>query len=500
MKNIGKKFGQVQALSNVNFAVEKGEIHALCGENGAGKSTLMKILSGVYSFDEYDGQILVDEKEVRFTNPKDSENKGVCIIYQEMALVPTMNICENILLGQEPVKNGFIDWDLAYFKAQQALKEVKLNLNPATLVSELGIGEQQLVEIARALVKNANILILDEPTAALSDAETDNLLEILNSLRAKGKTCIYISHRLKEVFRICDKVTILRDGQSVSTHHIKDLTENTLIAKMVGRAITNLYPKVPHIKGDLIFQVKNWTVIHPERQVNLVDNVSFELYESEVLGIAGLMGAGRTELVMSLFGAFGKVTRGEIWLDGNKLRISNEADAIKAGLALVSEDRKRYGLVLDMELKQNATLSSLSKISSFGFINKAKEIFESDRYVRDLKIKTSSIEQFVRNLSGGNQQKVVLSKWLMTHPRILILDEPTRGIDVGAKYEIYAIIEKLLKDGVGIIMISSELPEVLGMCDRILVMSGGRITGEFTREEATQENIMACAVHHNERN
>lgn len=496
MKNIVKAFGVVKALSGVDISVKKGEIHALCGENGAGKSTLMKILSGLYPFGEYDGEVFVDGQLKKFTCTSDSEQSGIAIIYQELALVREMSICENIFLGHEITKNSFIDWDQAHAKAAQVLAEVKLNLNPATKVSQLGVGEQQLVEIAKAIAKNANILILDEPTAALSETEADNLLDIIKNLRTKGKTCIYISHRLKEVFQICDRITVLRDGKTISTHNTSDLDETKLIAHMVGRTLTQIYPYVPRKPGKPVFQVKNWTVADSNSGQKVVDDVSFTLHEGEILGIAGLMGAGRTELVMSLFGSFGKVVTGQLILDGKELKIKSETDAIKAGLALVSEDRKRYGLVLGMEIKENTSLASLNTISSYGLINQNKEIHSSRKYVDELKIKTHSIEQHAGNLSGGNQQKVVLSKWLMTNPRVLILDEPTRGIDIGAKFEIYSIMNQLIEKGLCIIMISSELPEVLGMSDRILVMHNGKVNGEIPHDKASQEMIMHYATGH----
>lgn len=494
MKNIEKKFGDVIALSGVTFSIKKGEIHALCGENGAGKSTLMKILSGFYPYGEYTGEVYVDGVLQKFKNTRDSENVGIAIIYQELALVKELSISENIFLGHEKTKRGFIDWDLSHSLAQAVLKQVNLNICPTTKISELGIGEQQLVEIAKAIAKNAKILILDEPTAALTETEAYNLLNIIKNLQSQGKTCIYISHRLKEIFQIANRVTILRDGQTVSTHTCSELTEEKLITKMVGRELTNIYPYKKLQKGRVVFEVKNWTVKNPETGATLLEDINFAVHEGEILGIAGLMGSGRTELVTSLFGAFWGVNSGSIYLEGKKLNIKKEADAIEAGIALVSEDRKKNGLILGMDIKQNTTLASLRNISKFGFIDDNKEIYASRKYVNELQIKTNSIEQFAGQLSGGNQQKVVLSKWLMTNPRVLILDEPTRGIDVGAKYEIYSIINHLLQKGVCIIMISSELSEVIGMSHRILVMHEGKINGEFLHENATQEKIMLCAT------
>lgn len=497
MKNIVKNFGAVKALSGVHFSVEKGKIHALCGENGAGKSTLMKILSGFYPCNTYEGEVYVDDSLKRFHETRDSENSGIAIIYQELALVREMTVCENIFLGHELTKGIFIDWDLAYARTKKILEEVKLKINPSAKVSSLGVGEQQLVEIAKAIAKNANILILDEPTAALTEMEADNLLEIIKDLRKKGKTCIYISHRLKEVFQIADHITVLRDGQTISSNVTSDLNEEKLIAKMVGRELTQIFPKAVRNFGKTVFEVKNWTVLHPETGAKIIDNVSFKIKQGEIIGIAGLMGAGRTELVMSIFGAWGKVTSGELFLNGKKIKIRNEHEAIESGIALVSEDRKRNGLVLGMDIKENTTLSSIAKISYFGFVDLNKEIYTSKKYVKELRIKTNSIEQFAGNLSGGNQQKVVLSKWLMTEPKVLILDEPTRGIDVGAKSEIYQIMNELIeKDVYCIIMVSSELPEILGMSDRIFVMHSGKFSGELLRNNATQEMIMKYATGH----
>lgn len=497
MKDIIKSFGNVRALSGINLVVKTGEIHAICGENGAGKSTLMKVLSGFYSDEEFEGQILLNGVPQKFQNTRQSERAGIAIIFQELALVPEMSVFENIFLGHEKTKGGLIDWDRAYSQAKKVLDEVKLDINPSIKVSQLGVGEQQLVEIAKALAKNANILILDEPTAALTESEADNLLGILEKLKRDGKTCLYISHRLKEVFQISDRISIIRDGKSVLTADTKELNEAKLITHMVGRELQQIYPRQERTRGKKVLEVKNWTVADEDSNSVIIDDISFELHEGEVLGIAGLMGAGRTELAMSIFGAFGKKLSGEVFLDGKKLNINKEYDAIQSGLALVSEDRKRNGLVLSMDIKQNSTLASLSKISNFlGVIDKNKEIFESKKYVDSMRVKTPSLEQITGNLSGGNQQKVVISKWLMNKPRVLILDEPTRGIDVGAKFEIYSIVNKLLDDGVCVIMVSSELPEVLGMSDRILVMNAGKFTGEFCHRSATQEKIMHCATGH----
>ncbi|OHD11573.1 MAG: D-xylose ABC transporter ATP-binding protein [Spirochaetes bacterium GWD1_27_9] len=494
MKGITKEFPGVKALDNVTFQVKKGEIHALVGENGAGKSTLMKVLSGVYPYGTYNGDIIINGKVQTFKTIKDSEKARVAIIYQELALIKEMSICENIFLGNEKNKNGIINWDISFSETTKILKEVKMNANPSTKILNLGVGEQQLVEIAKAIAKNADILILDEPTAALTETEADNLLNILKELKAKGVTCIYISHRLKELFQIADRMTILRDGKTVCTEERKDLTEDKLIAKMVGRELTQIYPKKQRTAQEVVFEVKNWTVYDPSIDEKVNHNINFVAKKGEILGIAGLMGAGRTELAMSIFGVWGRITSGEIFLNGKKLKLKGAKDAISAGISLLSEDRKRYGLVLNQDIKSNISLSSLEKISKFYVINKNEEIKSSNEYSKSLKIKTPSIEQKVCNLSGGNQQKVVIAKWLMTKPKVLILDEPTRGIDVGAKFEIYNIMNELVDNGVCVIMISSDLPEILGMSDRILVMHEGVFNKELLREEATQEKIMYYAT------
>lgn len=493
MRGITKDFPGVKALDNVTFSVKNGEIHALVGENGAGKSTLMKILSGVYPGGTYDGKIMIDGAEKIFKNTKESERVGIAIIYQELALVKQLSIVENICLGGEIASGGVINWDKSYKKADEVLKKVGLNVNPTFPISYLGVGEQQLVAIAKALSKDARILVLDEPTAALSEVESGKLLKILRDLRSSGVTCIYISHRLKEVFDIADKITVLRDGKTVATHDRKDLDENKLIALMVGREVTNIYPRKPRTPGDVVLEVKNWTVYDPDINKTVAD-VNFKLKKGEVLGMAGLIGAGRTELVMSFFRFWGRKVKGQIFLDGKELDLKDAGSTIASGISLASEDRKRYGLVLDEDVCKNISLASLDRISKYTVVNVMEEVRSAEHYTKDLKIKTPSIEQKAGNLSGGNQQKVVLGKWLMTRPKVLILDEPTRGIDVGAKVEIYNIINELVDQGVAVIVISSDLSEVLGVCDRILVMHEGRFTGDLQVREATQEKIMHYAT------
>jgi D-xylose transport system ATP-binding protein len=495
MRNITKDFPGVRALEDVTFQVKRGEIHALVGENGAGKSTLMKILSGFYPHGSYSGDVVLDGKVQQFFAIRDSEHAGIAIIFQELALVKHMTIAENIHLGDEVCRaRGVIDWNKTFQATAKALVEVGLKLNPASRVIDLGVGSQQLVEIAKALSKEARLLILDEPTAALTETETENLIGILNALRKRGVTCIYISHRLREVTRIADRITVLRDGKTIVTDEKAKMPEERMIQNMVGRELTTMYPRRPHVPGEVVLDVKSWTVKNPVTDDVMVKDVSFQVRKGEILGIAGLMGAGRTELVMSLFGVWGHRQAGELSLEGKPVSIRGAHDAIRSGISLVSEDRKRYGLVLGMDVKQNSTLASLQKLSKLGVINKNEEIKRSGQYVKELRTKTPSLEQKVGNLSGGNQQKVVFAKWLLTQPKVLFLDEPTRGIDVGAKVEIYNIMNDLVDQGVCVVMISSELPEVLGMSDRILVIHEGRITGSFSREEASEEKVMHYAT------
>jgi ABC-type sugar transport system ATPase subunit len=495
MRNITKEFPGVKALDGVSFDVTKGEIHALVGENGAGKSTLMKVLSGFYPHGTYGGDIVVDGQVQRFARIRESEEAGIAIIYQELALVKQMTIAENIHLGAERCKaRGVIDWNETFQRTTAALAEVGLRISPATRVIDLGVGSQQLVEIAKALSKKARLLILDEPTAALTEAEADNLLRILGSLRERGVACVYISHRLREVSRIADRVTVLRDGKTVCTDAKANMGEERMIRNMVGRDLAHLFPRRERTAGATVLEVRNWTVADPVTGDLRVNDISFQVRRGEILGIAGLMGAGRTELAMSLFGSWGEKRRGEVWLEGKKVDIRGAHDAIRFGLALLSEDRKRFGLVLGMDVKENSTLASLARIARAGVIDKNEEIRSAERYVKELRTKTPSVEQKVGNLSGGNQQKVVIAKWLLTHPKVLILDEPTRGIDVGAKVEVYEIMNALVDQGVCVVMISSELPEVLGMSDRILVLHEGRLTGQFSREEASEEKVMVSAT------
>lgn len=494
MKGITKDFPGVRALNNVTFSVRKGEIHALCGENGAGKSTLMKVLSGVYPHGTYDGQIYMNGKEVQFKSIHDSQRAGVAIIYQELAIVGEMSVAENILLNNDLMRRKVIDWNLLYAESIKWLKQIGLDIDPQTKAKELSVGKQQLIEIAKALTSHAEIIILDEPTAALTESEVAILMNILRDLRAKGVTCIYISHKLSEVLEIADSVTVLRDGETISTDPIEDLTEEKIITKMVGRSLTDIYPYEERKLGDTVLEVEGYSVTHKGTGKQIIKDASFTLRKGEILGVAGLMGAGRTELFTSIIGSFNGKSVGTIKVEGVEQVIKNPSDAIKAGIAYVSEDRKKFGLVLGMDITKNTTLASLQQVMKHKVIDQALEVKMAEEINRKMKLKAPSLEVKVSQLSGGNQQKVVLSKWLLNDPKILVLDEPTRGIDVGAKYEIYKIIDELAKQGVGIVIISSELPEVLGMSDRVIVMSEGRIAGEISREKASQENIMALAT------
>lgn len=495
MRSITKEFPGVKALSNVNFVVEEGEIHAICGENGAGKSTLMKVLSGIHPYGSYEGQIIFDGKECRHQTIKDSEKLGIVIIHQELALVPYLSIAENMFLGNERAKRGVINWDETYARAAEYLKVVGLHENPNTLIKDIGVGKQQLVEIAKALAKDVRLLILDEPTSSLNEQDAKNLLDLLLRLREeKNITSIIISHKLNEIAYVADKITIIRDGSTIETldKRTDEISEPRIIKGMVGRDLTNRFPPREPKVGEVSMEVRNWTVYHPlytERKV--VDDVSITLRKGEVVGIAGLIGAGRTELCMSVFGrAYGAKISGQLLINGKEVQLNSVSEAIHAGLAYITEDRKGDGLVLEDSIKHNTTLARLDFVSEHGVIDVDKEYQAADEYKKKLGVKAPNIEQFVGNLSGGNQQKVLIGKWMFAQPDIMMLDEPTRGIDVNAKYEIYCIINDLVAQGKSVLMVSSELPEILGMCDRTYVMCEGRIVGEFTREEATQEKIM----------
>lgn len=494
MKNITKSFSGVKALSDVNFAVKRGEIHALCGENGAGKSTLMKVLSGVWPWGSYEGKIILNGKECKFHNVRESEEAGIAIIYQELALVGEMSVGENVYLNEWPRKHGMIDFPTMYYQTRQICKELKLDIDPTKKMREFGVGVQQMVAIAKALAKKTDVLVLDEPTASLTESEVEILLELLKELRKRGVTCIYISHKLDEVLEISDNITVLRDGKTIGTYPTAEIDEALLIKQMVDRELTDRFPYHKREIGETVFEVNHYSVIKEGDRKKMLDDINLSVRRGEILGIAGLMGSGRTELALSLFGFLPGKKTGSVKLRGEEIHINSPSDAIAQGMGIVSEDRKGLGLFLDQSIVENIVAASLPKISKRGMINESEQLYLAKQYEKELKIKTPSLQTAVKNLSGGNQQKVVVAKWLMTQPDVLFLDEPTRGIDIGAKYEIYNIMLDLAKKGVAIVMISSELPEVLGMSDRIIVMREGKIMGELLHTEANQEKIMHLAT------
>ena len=505
MNHITKEFSGVKALDDVNLKVKKGEIHGLCGENGAGKSTLMNVLSGVYPYGTYSGDIVYKGEVCKFKDLKESEAKGIVIIHQELALSPLLSVAENVFIGNEQTSiKGVIDWTETRKKAQEMLAKVGLeHENVNVPVNSLGVGKQQLIEIAKAMAKKVDLLILDEPTAALNDEESRRLLEILLDLKKHGVTSIIISHKLNELEFVCDGLTIIRDGHTIETltKGVDEFTEDRVIKGMVGREMTNRYPAREGVNiGDVIFEVDDWNVYHPDdAERKVLDNISIKVRAGEVVGLAGLMGAGRTEFAMSLFGkSYGQKISGSVKINGKEVHLNSVKDAINNKLAYVSEDRKTYGLVLIDDIKHNMTMAALNNFfSKNGVVNANDEIVSAEEYKKRINVKATSIEQAVGSLSGGNQQKVVLAKWILTQPDVLILDEPTRGIDVGAKYEIYCVINDLAKAGKAVIVISSEMQEIIGTCDRLYVINEGQIAGELEHEEMTQEKIMQCIMTHN---
>ncbi|TDU88806.1 putative multiple sugar transport system ATP-binding protein [Kribbella voronezhensis] len=494
MRSITKTFPGVKALQDVSLAVRRGEIHAICGENGAGKSTLMKVLSGVYPAGSYTGEILFDGNPCHFSGIRDSEQVGIVIIHQELALVPYLSVAENIFLGNERRGSSrLIDWNRTNAEAAQLLDSVGLRENPVTPVGQLGVGKQQLVEIAKALSKDVRLLILDEPTAALNDTDSEHLLDLLRRLKERGITSIIISHKLNEITSIADTTTVIRDGRTVETLDMRadEVTQERIIRGMVGRDLDSRFPERDSSPGEEVLRVEDWTVWHPTQDRKAVDGASLSVRAGEVVGIAGLMGAGRTELAMSIFGrSYGRDISGRLYKRGKEIRARSVSEAIANGLAYATEDRKKYGLNLIEDIRRNVSAAGLSKLSRYGWVNSHEETKVAEESRRSLNIKAPAVSSIVGKLSGGNQQKVVLSKWIFADPDILILDEPTRGIDVGAKYEIYTIINRLVAAGKAVVVISSELPELLGLCDRIYALSAGRITGELTAQQATQENLM----------
>ncbi len=499
VKNLTKEFPGVVALDDVNLKVKKGEIHCICGENGAGKSTLMNVISGVFPHGDFAGQVFFHGEETNFKSVKDSENKNLAIIHQELSLSPYLSIYENIFLGHIKSRIGIINWSKLIVDSKIYLERVGLDEDPDTIVSRMGVGKQQLVEIARALSKKVELLILDEPTSSLNDSESEKLLQLILELKNEGITCIMISHKLNEILEIADSITTLRDGKTINSYDTKNdnVTEAVLIKDIVGRDMTHRFPEKKHkISDDVVLEVKDWTVYHPEYpDLAVVKNASFYLRKGEILAFCGPMGAGRTELMMSIFGkSYGSRCSGTVFVNGKEMTFHTPKDAVDAGVGYVSEDRKALGLILIQDIKTNISNSSLKKLSSYGVIKKNQEIREAEKYRKALNIKTPSVDQIVKNLSGGNQQKVVLSRCLLADPLIFIVDEPTRGIDVGAKYEIYCILNDLVSQGKSVIMVSSEMPEAIGMADRIYVMNHGIIKGEINREDASQEKIMTIAL------
>ncbi|KRC65847.1 ABC transporter ATP-binding protein [Aeromicrobium sp. Root236] len=494
MRSITKEFPGVIALDDVNLTVKTGDIHAICGENGAGKSTLMKVLSGVYPHGSYDGDIVFDGDVVEFKDIRQSEAAGIVIIHQELALIPELSIAENIFLGNEKASGGIISWDRTNRQAIELLARVGLAENPLTPVKHLGVGKQQLVEIAKALSKDVRLLILDEPTAALNDDDSQHLLGLLKGLQDKGITSIMISHKLNEIEQIADAITILRDGKTIETLVVSEdrVDEDRIIRGMVGRDLEHRFPEHEPEIGDVLLEVRNWTVMHPlDGSRAVIKDANLEVHRGEIVGIAGLMGAGRTELARSIFGrSYGSHIEGQLILDGKELHLKSVHAAIEAGIAYLTEDRKALGLNLLDDIKRSVTAAGIDKLRKGLTVDQREEVVVAERYRSSMNIKTPTVNEGVAKLSGGNQQKVVLSKWMYTDPQVLILDEPTRGIDVGAKYEIYGVIQRLAKQGRGVIVISSELPELLGLCDRIYTLAEGRITGELDRAQADQETLM----------
>jgi D-xylose transport system ATP-binding protein len=497
IRNVTKRFPGVTALNDVSMQVRRGEIHGLCGENGAGKSTLMKILSGVYPYGSYEGTVLYNGQELRLENRaiRQARQAGIAIVYQELTLVPTMTVGENIFLGKEPAERGAINWNRLYADTQSILTRYKLDIQPQSIVKFLGVGKMQMAEIAKALSENAQVLILDEPTSALNEAEIDKLMEILQTLKENRVTCVYITHKLEEFFRITDSITIMRDGRAITTQPTRDLNIAQLVRHMVGREMKERFPKASRTPGEVIFSVEDLRAVDPnESHRSVLNGVTFDLRRGEILGIAGLMGAGRTELVTTIFGEYGKITHGQIKLNGRPIALRSARDAMANGISLVPEDRKGQGLVLRQSIRRNISLPNLNQFASFLRIDQNAELKAAMAQAKNLAIKAPTMQALCDSLSGGNQQKVVIAKWLLSNPQILIMDDPTRGIDVGAKYEIYKLMNELTEQGVSIIMISSELEEVLGMSDRIMVMHAGRSNGTITTADATQEKIMALAT------
>ncbi|GAA0799754.1 xylose ABC transporter ATP-binding protein [Faecalicatena orotica] len=495
MKQITKAFSGVKAIDDVSLKVEEGEIHALIGENGAGKSTLMNVLSGSFSHHTYEGSVWVKGKQVKLTSPDDANKAGIVMVHQELALIPEISVAENVFLGHLPKNRTGIDWKTIYGKAEEALERLSLSIDVKSKVKYLSVGQQQLVEIAKAIMMGGRVLILDEPTAPLTDRETEILFRILKDLKEDGITIIYISHRLEEIFKLTDTVSVMRDGKMIVTKKTSELTTDSLVSYMIGRELKNMYPDMETKAGEVILEIQDYCVRHPEYEgKNIVSHVNMKFCRGEIVGISGLLGAGRTELMMAVTGGYRITGKGKILLDGREVHFKSPKEAIRAGIGFVTEDRKGNGLIVDQSLCFNCSLAALDKVRARHMLNRRMETTLTEKFINELKIKTVGMYHPVKSLSGGNQQKAVLAKWLATNPRILILDEPTRGVDVGAKYEIYTIMKELAEAGVAIIMISSDLPEVIGMSDRVYIMSEGSLTGELHKGMLTEENIMKYAT------
>lgn len=495
MNNITKAFSGVKAIEEVSLAVEKGEIHALVGENGAGKSTLMNVLSGTFPSSSYEGTVKVNSREVKCMTPNDANRQGIVMVHQELALIAEISVAENVFLGHLPTKNKAVDWQGMYRGAEELLERLSLDIDVKTKIKYLSVGQQQLVEIAKAIQMGGQVLILDEPTAPLTDREIDILFRILRSLKEQGLTILYISHRMEEIFKLTDRVSVMRDGRMIATKKTAEVSAQELVSYMIGREMKNMYPALETVPGEVILRIDNYSVPHPDYPGKMiVDDITMEFKKGEITGISGLLGAGRTELMMAVAGSYRTRGSGRVRINGKEVRLQNPRQAIDAGIGFVTEDRKGNGLVMNHSLSFNCTLAALSRIQRKRMLNRQAETELAEKFVSELKIKTNDIKLPVKSLSGGNQQKVVLGKWLATNPRILILDEPTRGVDVGAKYEIYMIMKELAKAGVSVIMISSDLPEVIGMSDRVYVMREGRLAGELPRTKLSEENIMGYAT------
>lgn len=495
MKHVTKKFPGVIALNDVNISLNKGEILGICGENGAGKSTLMKVLSGSYVHGEYEGEIHVNGKKVEFHSVKDAQNQGIEMVYQEMNMMLDASVAENLFVGNLPVKRGFVDFNKLYKDTKILLDKVNLDISPKISVRPLNSGQMQMLSLARALAKNPKILVLDEPTSALTDSEVDILMNLLNNLRSEGVSCIYISHKLDEVYRICDRVLVMRDGKTISSRPIEEVKQEVLIEEMVGRKVENLYPKKEHEIGEEVFRVENLTVPHPTiKGKNIIENISFSLKKGEILGIGGLVGAGRSEALGAIFGQYTRGVTKRVFIDNKEVKINNPIDAINSGIGFITEERKRNGIVWMLSIRENMAMASLKNLSNKFFMNRNKEQEEVKSLFTELRVKAPSMETKLSQLSGGNQQKVILGKWLLNNPRILLIDEPTKGIDVGTKADFYTLMGELTDKGMSIIMVSSDMPELISMSDRCIVLSNGRIAGELNKGEITETNIMRAAI------